>query len=334
MASRGVRAAKLLQYGRLDAFQLGEIPFPQPSAAQVVVKVEASPINPSDLGFILGKYAFKRELPAVPGNECSGTIVLDPQNTMKGQRVACLTEPTAQGAWAEYTLANRERCVQIPDNVSFAQGACFFVNPLTARMFEAVLLRDGHKAVVQTAAASALGKMFARVCQNRNVSLINVVRRQEQVDSLRTMGCQHVLNSSDKDFAEKLKELCTKLKATAAFDALSGDIAGVLLKSLSTYGVLYMYGSLSDQPANGMDPNDFIFSRKRTAGLFLTSWLQSLPPAEKSAVFRQTMDALMTTYRSDISREFPLEEVQQALQFYQQNMSLGKVIIRPNRTAA
>ena len=325
-----MRAAKLLQYGRLDAFQVGEIPYPQPTPQQVIVKVEASPINPSDLGFILGKYAFKRGLPAVPGNECSGVVVHDPQHMLDGQRISCYTEATAQGAWAQFTLANRSNCVPLPEGVSFSQGACFFVNPLTARMFEEVVKHEAHEAVVQTAAASSLGKMFARACKQHGVELVNVVRRQEQVDTLRSLGSVHVLNSSDPDFPAQLTAMCKQLRVTAAFDAVSGDMSGLLLKSLSDSGVLYMYGSMSEQPANGLDTSDFIFSNKRVAGLFLTAWLRRISSEDKQKLYTDTMNGLMTVYKSEVSREFALAEVQEALQFYQNNMSLGKVIIRPN----
>ena len=326
MAKSLMRAALLGTYGQPQSFSVQQVPTPVPTSNQLLVKVAASPINPSDLGFIMGKYAFKRPLPAIPGNECSGTVALDPSGTMQGRRVACLSESTAQGAWAEYVLTARENAVLVPDGVNLRQAACFFVNPLTAAMFRHVLLSEGHKAVLQTAAGSALGKMLTRVCARLNLPIVNIVRRPAQAASLQA---EHVLCSSDSHFPTQLLSTCRRLQVTCAFDAVSGDLSGQVLTALEDGGVLYMYGSLSEQPANNMLAADFIFKRKRAAGLFLTAWLRTLGREERLGLYRDTMADLPKLYATEVSREFPLEEVQKALDFYQNNMSLGKVLISP-----
>ena len=323
-----MRAALLGTYGNPQSFSVQQVPIPVPTANQLLVKVAASPINPSDLGFIMGKYAFKRPLPATPGNECSGIVALDPSGLMQGRKVACLSEATAQGAWAEYVLTARDNAVEVPEAIHLQQAACFFVNPLTAAMFREVLLRERHKAVMQTAAGSALGKMIIRVCKHLGVPLVNIVRRPAQAASLQA---DYVLCSSDSDFSSRLMSLCKQLNVTCAFDAVSGEMSGQLLKALSDKGVLYMYGSLSELPASDMPAEDFIFKQKRVAGLFLTAWLRSMEKEEKRRLYSETMKDLPSLYATEISKQFALEEVQQALEFYQKNMSLGKVIICPDK---
>lgn len=284
MAKALMRAALLGTYGQPQSFSVQSVPIPVPSSNQLLVKVAASPINPSDLGFIMGKYAFKRPLPAIPGNECSGTVALDPSGSMQGRKVACLSESTAQGAWAEYVLTARNNAVEVPEGVSLKQAACFFVNPLTAAMFRHVLLSEGHKAAMQTAAGSALGKMLTRVCSRLNMPIVNIVRRPAQAASLQA---ENVLCSSDSDFPSRLIAVCRRLKVTCAFDAVSGDLSGQLLTALDDGGVLYMYGSLSDQPANNLLAEDFIFKRKRAARLFLTAWLKTLGQEERLRLYRE-----------------------------------------------
>jgi NADPH:quinone reductase-like Zn-dependent oxidoreductase len=111
-------------------------------------------------------------------------------------------------------------------------------------------------------------------------------------------------------------------------------MSGQLLKALNDKGVLYMYGSLSELPASDMSAEDFIFKQKRVAGLFLTAWLRSMEKEEKRRVYSETMKNLSSLYATDICKQFALEEVQQALEFYQKNMSLGKVIICPDKASS
>ena len=322
-----MRAALLGAYGQPQSFSIQKVPIPVPAPHQLLVKVAASPINPSDLGFIMGKYAFKRPLPAIPGNECSGVVVSDPVGGLEGKEVACLSESTAQGAWAEYVLTSRDNAVLVPAGVSLPEAACFFVNPLTAAMFRHTILQNQHQAVVQTAAGSSLAKMLIRVCDKLSIPIVNIVRRPAQVPNFPS---QHILCSSNSDFPIQLKDICTRLNVTGAFDAVAGEMAGELLSALCEKGVLYMYGSLSELPARNMKAEEFIFKRKKVKGLFLTGWLKGMEKEERRRLYEETMRDLTTLYKTDISQVFPLDSIQSALSFYQHNMSLGKVLITPN----
>src|SRR5215470_19279634 len=202
-----MRAVQLKDYeGKPASLTVAEVPVPRPGPGEVLVRVAASPVNPSDLMFITGNYGFKKPLPATPGFEGSGTVVETGSGMMarfmKGRRVACAAADAKNtgGMWAEYIVTSANFCVPLRKQVDFEQGATMLVNPLTAWALVDEARRGGHRAAVQTAAASALGRMLVRLGQKFSLPVINVVRRQEQADLLRGMGAEHVLNSADPGF--------------------------------------------------------------------------------------------------------------------------------------
>jgi NADPH2:quinone reductase len=266
--------------------ELAERDVPEPGPTEVVVAVEASPINPSDLGVLLGAVApgtLRREgaalVGAVPeatlplycdrldkplpiGNEGAGTVVAAGSEAaaMVGRRVALF----GGSMWADYRVADAAAVVELPDDVSTAQGAALFVNPLTALSMVETMRAEGHSALIHTAAASNLGQMLVRICAADGIPLINIVRRDEHVVKLRELGAVHVLDSSAPDFAVRLTEAIRETGATLAFDAigggsLAGDILTAMeraqppLRSYTPYGTtvhkqVYIYGSLDFSP--------------------------------------------------------------------------------------
>src|ERR1044071_8547413 len=179
-----------------------EIPIPRPQAGQVLVRMAAAPINPSDLGALSGmSYSGKRQFPFTPGLEGSGTVIESGEGFMprflKGRRVACSATLTGDGTWAEYMVTSAQLCIPLNKNVSLEQGTMLLVNPLSALAMFEIAQHGQHRAMVSTAAASALGGMILRLGKRRNIPIIHVVRRQAQVDLIRQQGGEYILNSSD-----------------------------------------------------------------------------------------------------------------------------------------
>lgn len=265
---------------------LSERDVPEPGAGQVVVAMEASPINPSDLGVLLGAvqpgtlrpdgpdlvgsvpeatlplYRDRLDKPLPVGNEGAGTVVSAGADaaSLVGRRVALF----GGSMWTDYRVADAAGVVPLPDDVSSAEGAALFVNPLTALSMVETMRAEGHTALVHTAAASNLGQMLVRICAADGIGLVNVVRRAEQVQLLRDIGAVHVVDSSLPDFADRLTEAVSATGATLAFDAigggtLAGDILTAMeraqppLESYTPYGStvhkqVYIYGSLDFSP--------------------------------------------------------------------------------------
>ncbi|HKD15711.1 MAG TPA: zinc-binding dehydrogenase [Candidatus Angelobacter sp.] len=333
--SSSMRAVQLRDYdGKPESITLAEIPVPRPGPGEVLVKVFASPINPSDLMFIQGLYGFKKSLPAVPGFEGSGTVVEAGPGMLprflKGKRVACAAaDPKISGGmWAEYVVTSAKICIPLQKNVDLEQAAAMLVNPFTAWALMDMARRDGHRAVVQTAAASALGRMIVRLGRRFSIPVVNVVRRAEQVELLRGMGSEYIVNSSEAGFDDTLRDLCRRVGATIGFDAVAGEMSAIVLRAQPPGARLLVYGGLS-LAACQADPASLIFEGKRLEGFWLTGWLRSKNMLSQLRLARQVQALLGSDLKTDIQAKVRLEDAARALQQYASNMTAGKVLLTP-----
>jgi NADPH:quinone reductase-like Zn-dependent oxidoreductase len=330
-----MRAVQLNDYdGKPESLTLAEVPIPRPGPGEVLVKVFASPVNPSDLMFITGNYGFRKALPATPGFEGSGTVVEAGSGMMakfmKGRRVACAVADarSTAGMWAEYVVTPAQLCVPLSKKVEMEQGATMLVNPLTAWALVDEARRGGHHAVVQTAAASALGRMIIRLGQKSGLPVINVVRRPQQVELLRRMGAEHVLNSSDDSFDEALRSLCGKLGATISFEAVSGEMSGRILRAQPQGSRMLVYGGLSMQGVT-LDPSSLIFEGKRVEGFWLSAWMRRRNILSQLRTASQVQKLLGSELKTEIRARLPLEKAADGLSQYAADMSAGKVLLAP-----
>jgi len=335
MATSIMRAVQIRAYdGKPQNLSLVELPVPRPGPGQVLVRVSASPINPSDQMFLRGLYGFKKPLPAVPGFEGSGTVEEAGSGFMarflKGRRVACAAvDPrSSQGMWAEYVVTSAQSCVPLSDHVTVEQGAMMLVNPLTAWALVDIARRGRHRAIVQTAAASALGKMVVKLGRKFSIPVINVVRRSEQVEGLRAFGAEHVLNSSDDGFDSNLHKLCHDLGATIGFDAVSGEMSGRVLRAQPDGSELIVYGALSLE-ANQIEPVSLISESKHVRGFWLSEWLRHRSVLGQLKLGRQVQSLLADDLKTEVHARLPLEKVAIALEEYAANMTSGKVLLVP-----
>lgn len=315
-----------------DNLTIVERPVPKPGPGQLLIKIAASPINPSDIIFLEGRYGVKKPLPITPGFEASGTVVAAGWGVMSmafsGRRVACSPPNDGDGTWAEYMLTPANLCMPLLSSVSDEQGAMTLVNPLTAWGMMAIARKEKHAAVVQSAAASALGRMVIRLGIHFGLPTINIVRRQRQVELLQSLGARYVLNSNDANFEEELKSLCRQLKATIAFDAVAGEMTGQLLKAMPRRSKLLVYGSLSNKACT-VDPADPLFGDKVMTGFWLSSWLPRLNMIERLRVGYTVQNLLGDILQTEIQARVSLDEAARGLKMYTQNMTKGKVLIVP-----
>ncbi len=241
---------------------LTSVPTPVPAANEVVVRVEAAPLNPSDLGLLfagadmtkasqrgtkdqplvaarvpeaaLKSMAARFDVSMPVGNEGAGIVVeagsSEAAQGLLGKAVAAL----GGAMYSQYRCVPVEQCLPLPKGATPAEGASSFVNPLTALGMVETMRGEGHKALVHTAAASNLGQMLNRICLKDGISLVNIVRNQAQVDLLRAMGAAHVCNSNSPTFVQDLIEALSATGATIAFDAIGGGkLPRLINKSIS-----------------------------------------------------------------------------------------------------
>jgi NADPH:quinone reductase len=241
--------------------RLNRNPIPSPAPDEVVVKVEAAPINPSDLGLMFGATDWSKAMGSgsgyeavitvpvpdhlmrhvqsrlgkamLPGNEGAGTVVgagdSPAAQAMLGRKVGMM----GGAMYADYRVVKLMNCLPLPDDVSTKEGASCFVNPLTALSFVETLREEGHTAMVNTAGASNLGQMLVKLCAAEGIKLISIVRKAEQEAILARVGAKHILNSGVADFLPALTAKLIETDATLAFDAIGGGkMAGQILSCM------------------------------------------------------------------------------------------------------
>ncbi|KAL4506571.1 hypothetical protein ABPG72_000142 [Tetrahymena utriculariae] len=309
-----------------------QVDIPQPGQGEVLIQVEASPINPSDLVFMSGKYLNSAlKPPCIPGFEGSGLVIKsgggDEADSLLNKRVAFFR---CKGAYAQYTVANSQTCLLIDDDVTFNQAASSFINPLTVVGMLEVVKEAKVKTVIHSAAASALGRMMVRYFKNNGVEVINIVRRQEQVEILKQQGATIILNQNDQDFLLQLKKVATESNATVFFDAIAGSFTGEVLSQMPNNSTAYVYGLLSGQNSS-VSPTELIFRNQTVKGFLLGTWLQSITPELKKQSIEKLQKLIKTVLKSEISKEYSLRNGQQAIEYYSQNMTAGKILIKPQQ---
>lgn len=306
-----------------------------PRRGQVLVRIEAASCNPSDLLLLQGKYGSLKTLPAVPGWEGVGTVVASGGGLLawwlKGKRVACGLQGDRDGTWAEYAVAAATECIPLKRRLDTEQAASLIINPLTAMGLLDTAQRGGHRAAVQTAGASQLGRMLLVMAAKANFPIINVVRREAQAELLKSLGAAYVLDSSSEDFVEQLKTACADLGATTAFEAVAGDMTGTLLAAMPCGATVYVYGALSEEHCGNIDPIEVIFHEKTVTGFYLGTWLRrrgSLGILRAAARVQQMIiDGLIETR---VQRRVGLDEAVDGLKQYVDHMTDGKVLILPH----
>jgi NADPH:quinone reductase len=288
-----VQLQSLVRSDQTVQLSLETVDVPEPGPTEVLVRVEATPINPSDLGLLLAgadvdaavvsgppdrpvviaplpaaamrAMAGRIGVPMPVGNEGAGTVVAA-GSSPAAQALLGKTVAAAGGAmYAQYRSVDVTLCLELPDGTPAVDGASSFVNPMTALGMVETMRLENHGALVHTAAASNLGQMLVRVCAEEQVPLVNVVRRPEQVDLLRSLGAVYVVNSAAPDFMSELTAALKETSATLAFDATGGGrLASQILTCMeaaasasagaySRYGSsvhkqVYLYGSLDRGP--------------------------------------------------------------------------------------
>jgi NADPH:quinone reductase len=340
---------------------------PEPDGSEVLIAVEASPINPSDLGVLLGAvspgtlepdgsdlvgtvpdaalplYRDRLDKALPVGNEGAGTVIAaGPEAaTMIGRRVAMF----GGSMWTDYRVADAASVVELPDDVSIVEGAALFINPLTALSMVETMRAEGHSALVHTAAASNLGQMLVRICAADGIGLVNIVRRAEHATVLRDLGAVHVVDSSQPDFASELTEAIRETGATLAFDAVGGgsiasDILTAMeraqppLPSYTPYGTtvpkqVYIYGSLDFSPS--------VIDRRfgltwNIGGYLLTNALGRLGGEAIGRMRARVLAEARTTFASSYAQTIGLSEVLQleALAVFARRSTGAKYLIDPS----
>jgi NADPH2:quinone reductase len=332
---------------------LHEVPVPVPGPDEVLVRVEAAPINPSDLGMLfaganlakltstgitinagelgpvasveLGPGAFRAVsarvgVPTPVGNEGGGVVVAAGDSADAQALIGRTVGVLGGGMYTQYRCLPASAVLALPEGVTPAEGAACFVNPLTVLGMVGTMRREGHTALVHTAAASNLGQMLNRVCQADGIGLVNIVRRTEQVELLRSQGAQYVCDSSSPSFESDLRAALKDTGATLAFDATGGGLLASQILTCMEAAVLasasgyQRYGSSVHKQVylyGGLDRSPTIIDRRfgmawGVGGWLLTPFLQSVGAEEENRLRQRVANEITTTFASSYTDQVPL----------------------------
>ncbi len=309
---------------------------------ECLIRVHVSTIHPADLFFLVGAYGTlqPKKFPLVPGFEGAGEIVqvgsgVDPSNI--GKRVCLVpnsvTEGEYQGMWGEYTYAPFETLMVFDKNIPYENIAFSIVNPLTVCGFLDTVRKAGVKAIIQTAAFSTVGKMLIRLCaKEKDIKTINLVRKADQVKLLKEIGADHVINTTENGWEKNLKKLAHELNAKICFECIGGEISSKILTAMPYGSTIYNYGNLLFKPLEGFNSADFIFFDKKVQGWWLGTWIMRITPEEKLQWFGYVIKEIFENselFKTHISKSFTLDKFQEAMEFYTNNMSEGKILLIP-----
>jgi len=373
--SKEIRS-KVTNEGNIE-ISIANVEKPIPSADEVLIKVEAAPINPSDLGLLL---SFAADLSSInksgSGNETVTTIKIHPalMGAMKprldesmqvgnegagvvvdaGDNVKDMIGRTvglAGGAmYSQYRCVPAANCLVMNEGTSSSEAASSFVNPLTALSFIETMKLENHTAIVHTAAASNLGQMLVKICKDDEVSLVNIVRKAEHVELLKSLGAEHVCNTSDENFMDDLVSALVTTGATLGFDATgggnNGELPGQILSAMEiaanktakeysrygsdTYKQVYIYGGLDQSPT--------ILKRSYGMSWGLGGWL--LTPMigrigmEKFQQMRERVaKEIKTTFASSYAQEISFEEMLEPdiIKSYAKQATGKKYLVNPHK---
>jgi NADPH:quinone reductase-like Zn-dependent oxidoreductase len=290
----------------------------------------ASPINPSDLFMVRGNYGMQPPLPCTPGFEGVG-IVEEGRGLLgwrvKGKRVAVLNG--ASGNWAEQVVIPARQAVPVPADFTDEQAASFFVNPASAIVMTRDVLRVPRGAwLLQTAAASALGRMVIRLGFKHGFRTLNVIRRPEQADELTRLGGDAVVVVGQESLLERVKALTKGEGVPFAIDAVGGDLGSQVVETLGRGGRMLLYSTLSEKPLT-LDPRALMTIPRRIEGFWLSAWVRDRGPLRMLGLFRQITSLLRAgVLTTDVGATFPLQEIQAAVRQAAQPGRHGKVLLK------
>ena len=373
----GLQLRSLIKKSGELEISLLEIPTPEPSADEVVVRVEASPINPSDLGLLVGaadmttaKAGGSKDAPVITarvseaamramagrldqsmpvGNEGAGVVVgagsSETAKALMGKTVSVI----GGAMYSQYRTVKASDCMALPAGTTATEGASWFINPFTALGMTETMRREGHKALVHTAAASNLGQMLNKICLKDGIALVNIVRNKAQAEILHKIGAKHVVDSSAPTFLDDLTNALVETGATIAFDAIGGGkLASQILtameialnktaKEYSRYGStthkqVYIYGGLNTGAVELTRNYGMAWG---VGGWLLTPFLQKIGRPDQTRLRERVVNSLKTTFASHYTQTISLPEVLDLknIAIYNKRATGEKFLINPNKSA-
>jgi NADPH:quinone reductase len=316
-----------------EVLQVKDAPRPEPGRGEVRVRMRASPVNPSDLLVVRGRYGRLPQLPATPGFEGVGVIDAAGPGLLRllrglraGRRVAVLNG--RGGNWQESVVVPARQVVPLPADIPDEQAASFFVNPASALvMTRAVLAVPAGAWLLQTAAGSALGRMVIRLGRHFGFRTINIVRRPEAAEELRRAGGDAAVATDAEPLEERVRQLTGGEGVRYALDAVGGATGAAAARCLGPGGRMLVYGTLADDPIP-LDPRVLMVGQKRIEGFWLSEWVRDRGALAMLRLFRRITRLLRAgVLTTEVAASYPLDQIQEAVRKAEAPGRRGKVLL-------
>jgi mitochondrial enoyl-[acyl-carrier protein] reductase / trans-2-enoyl-CoA reductase len=309
-----------------DVLHIKTQPWPRPGPDEVVVAMQAAPINPADLNAIEGKYPGKREVPAVPGFEGSGIVSEVGKNISNGSVGSLVILPHDIGTWREACAVKASDLVVVPPEIDPVQAAMLKINPLTAwQLLQGYVELKSGDWVIQNAANSAAGRAVIQIAHAFGYKTVNVVRREELIEELRSEGGDVVLLDHD-NLRSVVKDATGGAAIRLGLNAVGGESALRLMNCLAPGGTLVSFGAMSLQPLK-IPTGLLIFKDLRFRGIWINKWYDNATPAERMAAFNPIFDmAKRRLLLTRVEKSYPLSEAKAALEHAARGQRGGKII--------
>ena len=325
--SKTIRAAVHETHGNPpDVLRVVEQPWPTPAADEAVVQMRAAPLNPADINSIEGKYPVRPQLPATPGMEGAGVVVelgSEVRNLKIGDQVIL---PHNFGTWREACAVKAEKLVVAPADIEPVQAAMLKVNPITAwRMLHDFVSLGRGDWFIQNAANSAAGLCAIQIGRELGLRSVNIVRRAELIEELRSAGADVVLLDSE-ELRDQVAEATQRAPVRLALNAVGGESAIRMAKTLAPRATMVTYGAMSLQPLtipNGM----LIFKELRFTGFWVNKWYDGATAEQRRDTFAPLFEmAQRGLLRTKVEKTYSLGEADQAIRHAMENKRSGKVV--------
>ncbi|GLX80174.1 alcohol dehydrogenase [Thalassotalea insulae] len=319
--------------------KLREKPVPALKKGQVLIKMLAAPVNPSDLVYLLGKYGLAPNNGAYVGFEGVG-IVIDANaglygKWLTGKRVAVSAQPGEDGLWAKYAITKANYCLPVRKSISDEQAATLIVNPCTSVCLVERAKQLGAKAIVINAAASQVGKGVIRYAKRHNIKTIATVRSQSNLEVLQQLGADKVLLTTDEKYSEQLANACQHYQASVLLDSVAAEDTPRVLKAMPNGSTAIVYGRLTEtyHPLGGLfSVADVIFRDIKIEGFWLAKYMRDANPLQVFQLSRRVQSLFAQgIFHTDIYQTAGFEDFPAALDHYAQHKSDGKVILKPEQ---
>ena len=307
-----------------EVLYLKESEMPQPKPHEVLIRVTARNINPSDIMFVRGMYGITPKLPSSAGFEACGVVEKSDESgkVPAGTRVMF----TAIGTWKEYVCVPAALVIPVPAQMPDSVACQAFVNPMTAfGMIEEAGLEAGQWLLL-TAGASAFGKFAIQMAKAKGIRVAATVRHESQKQLLLDLGAELVINTATEKLAKVIFEK-TEVGVDVVFDAVGGELGVKALSCLKQKGRMLVFGALALENLS-INSGLLIFKNLRIEGFWLSSWIEALPAEQRMKAFQQVFGFLMQDdSKADVAATYPLTQFKAALDAYEQAGRNGKILL-------